>query len=149
MSRRHGFTLIEMMMVVVIISLTTLMAVPRFRAAVNRSNLTSARAKVIASYSAARAAAAGTGRIATMNVSANKVWVTATPRLKTTGAGTMDTIVLPKNLNMLYGVTVTTSNGTTVTINQVGLGSLANDIRLTHGNIADTVKINQYGRVYK
>ena len=151
MSRRHGFTLIEMMMVVVIISLTTLMAVPRFRAAVNRSNLTSARAKVMASYSAAKAAAAASGRIATMNVSANKVWVTATPRLKAPAAPSpaMDTIVLPKNLYTLYGVTVSTTNGTTVTVNQTGLGSLANDIRLTHGNIADTIRINQYGRVLK
>jgi prepilin-type N-terminal cleavage/methylation domain-containing protein len=147
-SRRHGFTLIEMMMVVVIISLTTLMAVPRFRAAVNRSNMTSARAKVMASYAAAKAAAAGSGRITTMTVSANKVWVTATPRLKT-GAGTLDTIVLPKNLYTLYGVTATTTNGTTVTVNQTGLGNLANEIRLTHGNIADTIRINQYGRVLK
>jgi prepilin-type N-terminal cleavage/methylation domain-containing protein len=147
-SRRHGFTLIEMMMVVVIISLTTLMAVPRFRAAVNRSNLTSARGTVMASYSAAKAAAAGSGRIATMYVNGNKIWVTAKPRLKA-GAGTVDTIVLPKNLYTMYGVTAATTNGDTVTVNQTGLGNLANEVRLTHGNIADTVKINQYGRVYK
>jgi prepilin-type N-terminal cleavage/methylation domain-containing protein len=147
-SRRHGFTLIEMMMVVVIISLTTLMAVPRFRAAVNRSNLTSARGKVMASYSAAKAAAAGSGRIATMYVNGNKIWVTAKPRLKA-GAGTVDTIVLPKNLYTMYGVTAATTNGDTVTVNQTGLGNLANEVRLTHGNIADTIRINQYGRVLK
>jgi prepilin-type N-terminal cleavage/methylation domain-containing protein len=147
-SRRHGFTLIEMLMVVVIISLTMLMAIPRFRAAVNRSNMLSARAKVMASFSAARAAAAGSGRVTTMNILGNKVWVTATPRLKA-GAGGVDTIVLPKNLNTLYGVTATPSNGSTVVLSQTGLGSAPNNIVLSHGSLADTIKISQYGRVQK
>ena len=149
MSRRHGFTLIEMLMVVVIISLTTLMAVPRFRAAVNRSNMLSARAKVMASFSAARAAAAGSGRVTTMHVNGNRVWVTATPRLKAPAGVGVDTVVLPKNLNTLYGVTASPSNGNTVVINQTGLGSAANNIVLSHGDLADTVKISQYGRVLK
>ena len=148
MSRRHGFTLIEMLMVVVIISLTTLMAVPRFRAAVNQSNMLSARAKVMASFSAARAAAAGSGRVTTMHVSGNSVWVTATPRLKTSGSGTVDTIVLPKNLNTLYGVTATPTVGTVV-LNQTGLGSNGSDIVLSHGSLGDTIRISQYGRVLK
>jgi prepilin-type N-terminal cleavage/methylation domain-containing protein len=148
-SRRQGFTLIEMLMVVVIISLTTLMAVPRFRATVNRSNMLSARAKVMASYSAARAAAAGSGRMTTMNINGNRVWVTASPRLKTSGTGTVDTIVLPKNLNTLYGVTATPSNGTTVVVNQTGLATAANNIVLSHGTLADTIKISRYGRVLK
>jgi hypothetical protein len=102
----------------------------------------------MASYSAAKAAAAGSGRIATMYVNGNKIWVTAKPRLKA-GAGTVDTIVLPKNLYTMYGVTAATTNGDTVTVNQTGLGNLANEVRLTHGNIADTIRINQYGRVLK
>ncbi len=148
MSRRHGFTLIEMLMVVVIISLTTLMAVPRFRAAVNRSNMLSARAKVMASFSAARAAAAGSGRVTTMHVSGNSVWVTATPRLKTSGSGMVDTIVLPKNLYTLYGITATPTVGTVV-LNQTGLGSNGSDIVLSHGSLGDTIRISQYGRVLK
>lgn len=147
MSRRHGFTLIEVLMVVVIISLTALMAVPRFRAAVNRSNLLSARAKVMASFSAARAAAAGSGRVTTMNILGNKVWVTATPRLN--GAAGVDTIVLPKNLSTMYGVTATPSNGSTVVLSQTGLGRAPNNIVLSHGSLADTIKISQYGRVQK
>jgi prepilin-type N-terminal cleavage/methylation domain-containing protein len=148
-SRRHGFTLIEMMMVVLIISLTTLMAIPPFRAAVNRSNMLSARAKVMASYGAARAAAAGSGRVTTLNVVGNQVWVTATPRLKA-GAGAVDTIVLPKNLYGLYGVTATPSAGAVV-VNQTGLGinGSTTNIVLSHGDLSDTVKISKYGRVLK
>jgi prepilin-type N-terminal cleavage/methylation domain-containing protein len=149
-SRRHGFTLVEMLMVVVIISLTTLMALPRFRDLVNRSNLLSARAKVMSSFSAARATAAGSGRVTTMNISGNRVWVTAAGRLKIPiGANTIDTIVLPKNLSTMYGVTATPSNGTTVVLNQTGLGIAANNIVLSHGTLADTIKISQYGRVLK
>ena len=149
MSRRHGFTLIEMLMVVVIISLTTLMAVPRFRAAVNRSNMLSARAKVMASFSAARAAAAGSGRVTTMHVSGNSVWVTATPRLKTSGSGMVDTIVLPKHLYTLYGITATPTRRHRRCINQTGLGSNGSDIVLSHGSLGDTIRISQYGRVLK
>lgn len=151
MSRRHGFTLIEMLMVVVIISLTMLMALPRFRAAVNRSNMLSARAKVMASFSAARAAAAGSGRVTTLHVSGNQVWVTATPRLKAPiGANTLDTVVLPKNLNTMYGVTATPSVGTVV-VGQNGLGNSggATSIVLSHGDLGDTITISQYGRVQK
>ena len=151
MSRRHGFTLIEMMMVVVIISLTTLMAVPRFRAAVNRSNLTSARAKVMASFATARATAASSGRVTTLNVNANRVWVTATPRRKLPiGANTLDTIVLPKNLSTMYGVTATPSSNTVV-LSQTGVGTNGSttSIIMSHGNLADTIQISQYGRVLK
>jgi prepilin-type N-terminal cleavage/methylation domain-containing protein len=148
-SRRHGFTLIEMLMVVVIISLTMLMALPRFRTAVNRSNMLSARAKVMSSYSAARAAAAGSGRLTTLHVNGNQVWVTASPRLKA-GAGASDTIVLPKNLNTLYGVTATPSVGT-VDVGRNGLGNSGaiTNIVLSHGDLGDTIRISQYGRVLK
>ena len=151
MSRRHGFTLIEMMMVVVIISLTTLMAVPRFRAAVNRSNMLSARAKVMASFATARATAASSGRVTTLNVNANRVWVTATPRRKLPiGANTLDTIVLPKNLSTMYGVTATPSSNTVV-LSQTGVGTNGSttSIIMSHGNLADTIQISQYGRVLK
>jgi prepilin-type N-terminal cleavage/methylation domain-containing protein len=150
-SRRHGFTLIEMLMVIVIISLTMLMALPRFRAAVNRSNMLSARAKVMASFSAARAAAAGSGRVTTLHVAGNQVWVTGAGRFKLPiGANTIDTIVLPKNLNTMYGVTATPSAGTVV-VGQNGLGNSGGttNIVLSHGNLSDTVKISQYGRVQK
>ena len=150
MSRRHGFTLIEMMMVVVIISLTTLMAVPRFRAAVNRSNMLSARAKVMASFATARATAASSGRLTTMHVSGNQVWVTASPRRKA-GAGNRDTIVLPKNLSTMYGITASSSPIDTVLVSQTGVGANGSltSIILSHGNLADTIRISQYGRVLK
>ena len=151
MSRRNGFTLIEMLMVVVIISLTTLIALPQFRTIVNRSNMLSARAKVMASFASARATAASSGRVTTLNVNANRVWVTAAGRQKLPiGANTMDTIVLPKDLNTMYGVTATPSSNT-VNIGQTGLGTNGSttSIILSHGNIADTIQISQYGRVLK
>jgi len=146
-SRRNGFTLIEMLMVVVIISLASLVALPKFRSAVNRSNMLSARAKVMASFSAARATAAGSGRTAVLHVGGNTVWVSATPRLKP-GAGTLDTIVTPQNLNSMYGVTATNTVDS-VLIDQTGLGRNASNIVLSHGYLQDTIQISRYGRVMK
>ena len=148
MSRRNGFTLIEMLMVVVVISLASLVALPKFRSAVNRSNMLSARAKVMASFSAARATAAGSGRMAVLHVGGNTVWVSATPRLKTTGSGTLDTIVIPQSLNSMYGVTATNTVDS-VLIDQTGLGRNASNIVLSHGYLRDTIKISRYGRVMK
>lgn len=148
MTRRNGFTLIEMLMVVVIISLTTLIALPKFRTVVNRSNLLSARAKVMASFSAARATAASSGRTTTLHLASNKVYVTATPRLKTTGSGTLDTIVIPKNIYTLYGVSAT-NTANDVVIDGRGLGVNGSTIVLANGSLRDTITISQYGRVLK
>jgi prepilin-type N-terminal cleavage/methylation domain-containing protein len=147
-SRRDGFTLIEMLMVVVIISLTMLIALPQFSRAVNQSNMVSARAKVMASFSAARATAAGSGRLTTFHVSGNRVWVTATPRLKATGSGTRDTIVVPQDLNTLYGVSSTNSVDS-VLLDLTGLGRNGSNFVLSHGALRDTIEINRYGRVQK
>lgn len=147
MSRRNGFTLIEMLMVVVVISLTTLIALPRFRAAVNHSNMLSARARVMASFSAARATAAGSGRMAVLHLNGGTVWVSAAPRLKP-GAGTRDTIIIPQNLGTMYGVTATNTVDS-VLIDQSGLGRNASSIVLSHGSLLDTIQISQYGRVMK
>lgn len=148
MTRRSGFTLIEMLMVVVIISLAGLIALPKFRTAVNRSNMLSARAKVMSSFSIARATAAGSGRATTLHLGGNTVYVTASPRLKTSGSGTRDTIVSPQNLYSAYGVSASNSVDS-VLVDASGLGRNASNIVLSHGDLKDTVRISQYGRVLK
>lgn len=146
MPRRNGFTLIEMLMVVVIFSLTLLIALPRMRSALGRSNLASARAEVIAMHSIARATAAS-GRVAVVRMTGNTVLVTATPRLKA-GAGTRDTIALPKNMSAIYGVTVAPSVDT-LRMDQTGLGTNGSNIILTKSTFKDTIKVNTYGRVQR
>jgi prepilin-type N-terminal cleavage/methylation domain-containing protein len=145
-AERNGFTLVETLIVIVIVSLLTLIALPKFQAGVNRSNLLAARAKVISSFAAARATAAGSGRRTTLHLGGSTVMVTATPRL--TGAGTRDTIVRPYNLSTRYGVT-TANTVDSVLIDPNGLPRNGSNVALGHGSLKDTIQINVYGRVLK
>lgn len=146
MHRRNGFTLIEMLMVVVIVGLGLLIALPRFQSVLGQSNLTSARAAVITMHSIARATAAS-GRAAVVRMTGNSILVTATPRLKA-GAGSRDTVAGPKNMSTEYGVSMSPSVDT-IMIDQTGLGRNASNIILTKSSFKDTIRVNTYGRVQK
>jgi prepilin-type N-terminal cleavage/methylation domain-containing protein len=146
--QRNGFTLVETLIVIVVVSLLTLIALPQFQAGVNRSNMLGARAKVISSFAAARATAAGSGRRTTLHLGGNNVMVTATPRLATGGSGTRDTVVKPYNLNANYGVTATNTVDS-ILIDPSGLPRNGANVALAHGSIKDTIQINPYGRVLK
>jgi prepilin-type N-terminal cleavage/methylation domain-containing protein len=147
-SERSGFTLVETLIVIVVVSLLTLIALPKFQAGVNRSNMLGARAKVISSFAAARATAAGSGRRTTLHLGGNTIMVTATPRLTTGGSGTRDTIVEPYNLSSNYGVTATNTVDS-VLIEANGLPRNGSNVALGHGSLRDTIQINSYGRVLK
>lgn len=144
--RRNGFTLVEMLMVVIVVGLGLLIALPKFRTALGQSNLVSARAAVIGMHSVARATAAS-GRSAVVRMTGNTVYVTATPRLKP-GAGTRDTVALPRNMSSIYGVTLSPSVDT-ILIDQTGIGRNGSDIILTKSTFKDTIEVNTYGRVQK
>jgi type II secretion system protein H len=147
MNRRAGFTLIEMLIVVVVIGLMTLIALPRLNDAFAQSNLTSARAKVVSLFSTARANAAGTSRTTVLRLSGNRMYVVSWPRLKA-GAGTIDTVTPVGNITTEYGVTATVSSDS-ILVDQSGLGRNGSTIVLTKSGRADTIVINQYGRVLK
>ena len=91
---------------VVVISILFMMALPKFRDAVDRSNLLGARAKVVSSFASARATAAGSGRTATLHLRTPS-WSPPSRRFSTGGSGTRDTVVPPYNLSTNYGVTAT------------------------------------------
>jgi prepilin-type N-terminal cleavage/methylation domain-containing protein len=146
-SARGGFTLVETLVVIVVVSLLTLIAIPKFQDGITRSHMLDARAKVISSFAVARATAAGSARRATLHLSGNKVMVTASPRLAT-GAGTRDTIVRPYNLTATYGVTATNTVDS-VLIDPNGLPRNGSNITLGHGSLRDTIQINAYGRVLR
>jgi Tfp pilus assembly protein FimT len=139
--------MIEMLMVIVVVSLAGLVALPKFQDALAQNTLHGTRAKVMARFAAARAAAVTTGRVAYLHVSGNQVYVTARPR-RNPGAGQQDTITPVENLYTLYGVTLA-SDADSVRIDPNGLGGTAATVRLTKGSRVDTVQISQYGRVMK
>lgn len=147
MARRHGFSLIEMLIVLVVIGLTSLIALPKMNAAFTHSNIISAKSKLASLYSIARSTAVSSGQTAILRVNGNQVYVYARPRLKA-GAGTVDTITQPSNLSTQFGVTL--SGGVdSVRISPNGLGLDSAVIILTKSSWLDTVIISRYGRVLK
>jgi prepilin-type N-terminal cleavage/methylation domain-containing protein len=145
--RGNGFTLIEMLIVLVIIGLSGLIALPKLNQAFAQSNVLSAKARLAALYNAARATAVSSNRTATLWFNGNTVLVYASPR-RTAGVGTCDTIVRPTDLSSSFGVTL--SGGyDSVRIASSGLGMDSAAIVLTKYTSIDTLYISRYGRVLK
>ena len=147
MGRPGGFTMIEMLMVIVVVSLLGLVTLPRFRDALSQNTLRGTRAKVMSRFATARAAAVTSGRIAYLHVHGNQVYVTARPR-RMPGVGTQDTITPIENIYTLYGVSLTSSEDS-LRIDPNGVGGTAATVQLAKGSRTDTVTISQYGRVMK
>lgn len=146
MKRGNGFTLIEMLIVVVIIGLVSLISLPKLNRAFAQSNVLSAKARLTAMYSAARANAVSANQTSVLRLNGNQVYVYAYPRR--TPGGTVDTIVRPSNLSTTYGVTL--SGGTdSVRVASTGLGLDSAVIVLTKYSALDTLTISRYGRVQK
>ena len=149
MSRRQGFSLIEMLVVVVVISLAGLIAFPKFSQALASSNLRNAKAKVTTLYAGARAAAAGSGRTAYVHFTENRIYVTATPRRNAPiGANTIDTLTPLENVYTQYGVGISASSDS-IRIDPAGLGRDSAVIVLATGSQTATIRISQFGRIVK
>lgn len=98
-TRRPGFTLPEMLIVIVMISLLALVAIPRFANANGRRHMESARLRITSALATARQAAIQKGEPVHFVIKANRVRVR---RL----AGATD-LISPVPLDTLYKVTVT------------------------------------------
>jgi prepilin-type N-terminal cleavage/methylation domain-containing protein len=148
-ARRRGFTLIEMLVVLVVIGLTGLIALPKLNDAFAHSNVLSAKARLAALYSTARTTAVSSNQTGVLRVNGNQVYVYATPRRKApVGANTRDTIVRPTDFSTAFGVTL--SGGVdSVRIASSGLGLDSANIVLTKSHSVDTLYISKYGRVIK
>jgi prepilin-type N-terminal cleavage/methylation domain-containing protein len=148
--RRNGFTLVETLIVIVVISLVGLIAVPRMTAAKAQSEVRGVRGRVASIYAAARTSAVSSSRITTVHVSGNKIWVTATPRLTTLAGSNMDTIIRPENLMTSSHIAVT-SSAATFTISQAGIGQNTADVTITASKSGHSasVTIKKYGQVVR
>ena len=149
MKRGNGFTLIEMLIVVVIIGLVGLISLPKLNRAFAQSNVLSAKARVSALYNTARTTAVSRNQTATLRFNGNQVMVYASPRRNAGAAACQcDTIVRPTDLSTSFGVTL--SGGyDSVRIASSGLGMDSAAVVLTKYTAVDTLYISRYGRVLK
>jgi len=145
--RSHqGYTLTEMLIVVVIVGLLTLFALPKFSGLVERNRLTAARDEISAAIATARAAAVQKGRSATLWMSGNQMWVTVV----TSNAGATTTVVPVKSFTTLYNVSVAASDSA-ITFDLRGFASprlaATGMFLITGGSRRDSVCITTAGQI--
>jgi prepilin-type N-terminal cleavage/methylation domain-containing protein len=145
-SRRSGFTLVETLIVVVVMGLVSLIALPSLQNAWAHSSVLSAKSKVTSLYYRARASAVESSRTAILVVNGGNAYVVTRPSM---GVGVVfDTVTRVENVYTQYQVNLT-SDQDSIRIAPTGLGMNGANLVLTKGSYADTVSINQYGRILK
>ena len=148
---RRGFTLIEMLVALVVVSLVLLIGLPKFSSAMTSQNLRGSRTVVVNMLAKARAASTESNRLTWLKVSGNKAWILARPRISA-GAGDADTLGLVEDLNKRYGVTVAVSRDS-IGFDPRGiaseLGGLPVTLTVTKSSHSEVVTIDALGRVVK
>jgi prepilin-type N-terminal cleavage/methylation domain-containing protein len=140
---RPGFTLPEILIVIVMISVLALVAIPRFANVSGKRHLESASMRVAAALVTARQAAIQKGQTVRFSISSNRVKVQAT------GADTSD-LVSPVPLDTLYKVTA--GSNTTIEFTSRGFATLSagQEIILTRDGVGrDTVVVSKNGMVQR
>ena len=145
-SRRRGFTLPEILIVIVLISVLALVAIPRFATANGKRHVESARMRVAAAVATARQAAIQKGQTVQFKIAGNRVTV------KRTGTDTTN-LVSPVPLDTLYKVAVSNvSDPFIIDFSARGFASLSGTatIRLGRTGVAtDSVVILKTGMVQR
>ena len=80
MKRKNGFTLVEMLIVVVLIGAILMIGWPKVAAGLAKANLRSSRTTVANMFAKARAFAMQSNRTTSINFNGNNVVITAPPR---------------------------------------------------------------------
>jgi prepilin-type N-terminal cleavage/methylation domain-containing protein len=149
--RRSGFTMLEMAIVLVIVGLVMAFTVPKIHAALDKTNVRSARVGFNSLAALARAVAIQRRCTSTLNFttgSAGKVWVTA---CKVTGAG-VDTVGKVEPLASRYAVSLGSSQSSVQYLPRgVTLGYQRATVVFTANSSGtkDSTIINQVGKVVR
>jgi prepilin-type N-terminal cleavage/methylation domain-containing protein len=150
-ARKNGFSLVEMLIVVVIIGAVSLIAFPKVSSAMAKNNLRSARVTVANMFGKARAVATSTNKRTWINFTGNNVYVTATPRVVPVSGSTLDTIGTVERLDAAYGATVI-PGAASLAYDPRGFASTGNATLIfvvTRGGKRDSVMVNGLGRIIK
>lgn len=145
-----GFTVIELLIVIVIAGIMMAVAIPFFRTTSQKSAARGAADEVARLYATARAVSIQRGKLAylVMDPSAGTVMVIAK---QASGTG-VDTVSQPDDLGTRYGVTfTTTSDSLAFTPRGIGANLSNTTVILTSvsGGYADTVVIYPTGKIAK
>jgi len=151
--RRGGFTLIETLVALVVVSLLLLIGLPKFTSAMSQQNLRGSRTAVINMLVKAQAASTTSNRLTWLKVSTGgKAWIIARPRLVAAGTSTVDTLGLVEDLNKRYGVTMSYTGADSVGFDPRGIASLAASsvvFTVNKSGHSESITIDKLGRVVK
>jgi len=147
--RKNGFTLVEMMIVVVLIGAILLIGWPKVASGLAKTNLRSSRTTVANMFAKARAFAMQSNRRTSINFNGNNVVITASPRTLA-GTGTVDSIGGVEKLSEAYGVALTAPVAS-VAFDPRGFGTLGGTqtFVVTRNSKRDSVMVDGLGRVIK
>lgn len=145
--KQRGFTLAEMLIVVVIFGLLSLVSLPKFQRLRERNQLNSARQEIAAAFATARAAAIQKGSRASVVLKNGSLTVSVVGA----AGGATTTLIGPKPLNTLYGVTVTTNTSadTAATYNMRGFAWLGSKriVRIAGSTRSDSLCLTSTGQI--
>lgn len=150
---RRGFTMIELMVVIVLMAALIAFGLPKGRAIFVRANVRAARTTVFNAIQQAKVTAITQGRTAgvTFENGTGRMFVSASPRRAPCPGNncTVDTIGLVRQLATQYGVTVNSTQNV-YAFDSRGLGA-NNDvtIEVRRDLERDTVWVRGFGRVEK
>jgi prepilin-type N-terminal cleavage/methylation domain-containing protein len=142
-SHSAGFSLIELLIVVVIIGLVMLFTFPRAGRILDHTNVHGARTAIVNKLNATRIAARSSNRVALLRLTSNSLWLELR-RLNSTTA--TDTIPGGVGLNKTYGVTITGPSSVKFDPHGMWLSG-AQTYVVTKNGFSDSVVVNGYGRI--
>jgi prepilin-type N-terminal cleavage/methylation domain-containing protein len=143
-----GFSLTEMLIVVVLIGVISLFALPRAGVVLDRTQVGGARTTVMNQFNTARMAARSSNRTTLFRLASNVIYVERRPFTGTV----KDPVGSPQDLSRIYGVQVTGPDS--IVIDARGMvvlfssGTSAHYV-VTRAGITDSVVINSSGRVIR
>ena len=147
-SRTRGFTLLELMIGLAILSLMTLTAIPSISRIGDRAQVKSGRTALVNHLAAARQAAQHGGRLVVFKVSGGRVWSEAEPRLVAAFSSTRDTVGAVTDLAVEYRLSVS-STLDSIVFDPKGYGTGNGIVRLTRGASTDSLVVTGLGSVVR
>ena len=138
---RRGFTLVEIITVIVIMGIVMMMALPKMGHINDRNQMRSAKDGIAARLAAARAAAIATGRQAFFYSEGDSIRVTASNGTTQVAKGTA------LNLKRQFGVSVTSPTFSIMFDGRGMTSGTSNVIRFARSGIADSICISAIGLI--
>ena len=141
-SRSAGFSLVELLIVIVIIGLVMLFTFPRAGAILDHVQVRGARTAIVNKLNATRVAARSSNQVAVLRLTSNNLWMELNDM---TGTG-KTTIPGGVGLNQTYGVTVTGPDSLKFDPRGMSLSGSQRYV-ISKNGFVDSVTVNGYGRI--